>query len=122
MDKEKSKLRATKPKLTETQWREHCKAWGQSKSPQKDYCRAHGLPYAKFVSWRSTILREQGLARTSKPARFLPVKCHPADTLNASQTHALKVQLPNGVTLSAANSVSEALLAKAFQLLGVKPC
>ena len=86
--------KAPQKKLSELQWRKHCSDWEQSNDSQAIYCERHGLNYSQFVTWRSVVLKEQGLTRGARPhkKKFTEVAAQPL----AQQ--AMKVFLANGVT------------------------
>ncbi len=105
--------------LTEQQWRAVCREWEVDKPPQKKFCAQRNINYFKFVYWRSQLLKEEGLSRSSS---FVPVKVKQQATLMHHTSHTLpqlQLQLPGNITLAIHTVLDEASWRQLFKALSI---
>lgn len=103
-------------KLTDSEWRALCDEWESSGIPQKQFCQAKDICYAKFVVWRSKILTERGKSRTSS---FVKVNVADAAPRAPAESGHIQVRFPTGVSLVVSGYVEKQVLSNVLSLLSV---
>jgi len=103
--------RSTPPVFTKEQKIAHVTSWQSSGMTQKAYSLAHGLNYSTFKNWLRRYRKNKGSVTSSEPGTFIPVTS-PTEKNNPGNTSEIRIDYPNGVTITCTGSVNADFISK----------
>ena len=103
--------RSTPPVFTKDQKVAHVTSWQSSGMTQKEYSLAHGLNYSTFKNWLKRYRKNNGSAISREPGTFIPVTS-PTEKNNAGNTSGIRIDYPNGVTITCTGGVNADFISK----------
>ena len=108
--------RSTPPVFTKDQKIAHVTSWQLSEMTQKEYSLAHDLNYSTFKNWLRRYRKNKGSVTSREPGTFIPVtSSDPTEKNNPGNTSEIRIDYPNGVTITCTGGVNADFISKLIQ-------